>query len=914
MPAPTETTPVPPTAQLVQKQRRDRGRSQWFGCLPPLARWLVLCGLATLAAPASAQTSQPDELDKLREALRQPGPEARLLRESAIDALFSRREPAAHAVLQEALLGGVGADEVAGTILTQLRRRFANPADPVFGAADKDRALRRSYVAALVSLFDEGRDATAMAGLREEVRQCLASGLQPLDRQTEFTAILGGADPSLKPAALAAAGECRDLGLAPLIAEHLDDAILGRHARRALTMLTFENQPFASRAAFDAWWAVHKDATYLQLAERAARGAAAALRKAEQKADERVIALSADLVAAWAAADAVPWKELGDVALSDEPPGKRLTCLERLRAVLAQRDRVAGAGPERLAFSGRLERLSEPGAPIAVQAVVLEVAAYVAALEEGQAAGAIADKLRAGLAHEDPRMKRAALAGMTRHASPENLAAAVAAGKRALAADDVGVVAAAVTTLGAASWPAPRASDPGRAEWLDFLVAVVEAEKVAEDAREAALLALGKRDADGKVLGEAFSPLLAMVADAKLAPLLRERAMVLLAGSAGSDPARASAFVDAMLSRLEDPERRVRLKAAQMLQSLPKVQDGAAERRLTVVQRAGERLLQEADEAVLRAVVACLEQQAAAEDPDPAPVVARLCAALEEMARSGKNGMRRAVLVSSLSAQASNQGLRPMDWIRAGQALLRVHERRELRNILARHRPLAQKDRLEPEMGAEAARLVVETALLRPDAEPWQDGGAEAGEVLEALRWLEGLKRPLDNAAVRILRLEALAALGRHAELIEAVNTTAGAAGVVLDEAQRRRMAILAAHAHIALSRPRLAVAALAELPPESMANPAVLGARADAAEALLRVGLAEDAVAQLLGVVKTTQEADPAYPRRFLRLVEAQLAAGHCDRAAAVQRLRDRRSLFSGENERMLTEALDRIGDARDG
>lgn len=852
----------------------------------PCPRVFTALLVALFLAPA-VRTQTATDLDALRHELQQPGPEARVTREAAIESLLSRRDAAAHAVLQEFVRRGADEDGVAFTVLSQLRRKLANPTDPVFGNGDKDRSVARSYVPALAALFARPAEGgAAERDLREEARQCLAA-LQPADRKRAIEGVLRSGDAELRRGGLLLAGASRDLGLAPLIAEWLEVSEAADTAREALARLTFV-ESFTGLKAFEEWWRANQGRSYIALAEEAAWRArevrSAALRHAEQ----RVATVLGELIEALADRDVVAWAAIAERVLADDPPGTMRIGLERLRAVLARGRRHGGSAPDRLAFLAELLDKLAAGPNAEQRALLLEVCAYLVAPGEEKQAEEVTEMLRAGLEHESIVVRRAAALGLARFPGLATTQLLVQAGTRARAAGEDQVLIAVLNALAAPERSAPDADPETFPAWLGLVGSVLRDADAAEPLREAALAVLGQKGSDGKLLGQAFTVLVEVAQNQAQTPFTRERAAVMLLPHAQADAGAADTCLQTLVALLEDPEKRLRLKATQLLQNLPKYRDVADRWRTHVFAAAGERLTKETDEAVLRGLITCIERQVDPEKPDLEPVISRLCTALQELHQAGSSGIRRQILVSALAGQAATQGLDTMKWVRAAETLVELGERREVCNVLDRQRPLNLRSRagVDKKTVVRALRVLLATALLKPRTEPWPP--RELGDVLAAFEYLDEQKAETDTDALRLLRIEALAAAGRWDEVLERGKQEVKDGRLTPAEVERVRLAL--ARAHLARQEIDEAIKLSAEGVPS---EPASVALAEDIGSALLRAGRPKDALAWLVQAQQQTPETDPAFPRRFLRRLDAEGQAEPETRSAVLSRLMAKESMF---------------------
>lgn len=851
----------------------------------------VLASLVlSLVVAGHVRSQAAPDLDTLRQVLTQPGPDARIEREAAVETLLSRTDTASHDVLREVVRRGPDADGLALTVLSQLRRKLANPHDAVFGNGEREKGVGRGYVPALAALFSApalGNEAATK--LREEARQCVAA-LSAVDRRRAFETLLTNSEPELRRGAMMLVGCSRDLGLAPMLAAALDAPDSAAAARDALARLTFVDS-FASKEQFDQWWADHDNSSYLVLAEQAAQrardGRGVALRRAEARSMEILV----ELVDALAARDNVAWARIAERALADDPPGSMRLCLERLRDVLARAPRHGGVAADRLALLARLQaHLGEATLLPELHAVLLEVCAYLVAPGEDKQAEEVGNLLRQGLAHEAATVRRAAALGYARFVTVDATRLLVQAGVRARAAGEQAVLGAVFASLAAPARSAPHDDPDTFAAWLALVDGVLRDDTAPESVREAALAVLTQKGPHGKHLDQVFKVLIGVTLNRAQTPLARERASVLLLPHAAAAPVAARTYVDTLIELLTDPEKRMRLKGAQLLQSLPKHNEFAAEWRGRVISAVGEVLAKETDEGVLRALVTCLERQVDPEKPDLEPVIARLCLALEEMV--GVSGARRQFLVSALAGQAATQGLDTIQWVRAAETLLQLGERRELRNVIERQVPveLAERPDVRPQVLRLALECVVRTALLKPRGEAWTKG--EAQDVLAAMALLDRQATSAQPVEWLLLRIEVSVVVGRFDDVLQRAKQALDAGS--LDPTGRDRVRVAMLRANLGINNideaQRLLENGVAAGDPATVAQ-----LREEIGLAMLRLERPKDALALFVEAQQATAESDPLYPRRLLRRLDAEERADPAARAAILQRLLAREALFAG-------------------
>lgn len=854
-------------------------------------RVLAASFVFTLVAVRCVCGQSAIDIDAQRQILAQPGPEARVEREAAIEALLSRPEPAAHEVLRDIVRRGPDADGVALTVLTQLRRKLANAHDPVFGNGDRERGVGRAYVPALATLF-AGRDGEteALRALREEARLCVGA-LSAADRRRAFEPLFAAAEPQARRGALMLAGCSRDLGLAPMLAAALDSPDTAADARDGLARLTFVDD-FASKAQFEQWWAANHDCSYLVLAERAAQRARDVRSNSLHRAEARTTEVLAELVEALASRDNVAWARIAERSLADDPPGSMRVCLERLRDVLAKAPRYGGVAADRLALLQRLlTQLADRAPAPDTRAVLVEVCAYLVAPGEDKPAEDVATLLREALRHENVTVRRAAVLGFGRFPTVEATRLLVRAGLSARAAGEQGVLAAALASLSAAGRAAPDGDAETFPAWLELVDGVLRDDTIADTVREAALAMLEQKGAQGKLLRQSFTVLTAVAKNQAQAALVREKAAVLMLPYANADEADARTYVDTLIKLLTDPEKRMRLKGAQLLQNLPRHRNLPEVWRGQVIAAVGDVLAKETDEVVLRAMVTCLERQVDPEKPDLEPVISRLCLALEDMGRAGVSGARRQLLVSALAGQAATQGLDTMQWVRAAGTLLQLGERRELRNVIERQHPerLVERSAVSGQAVRQALETVVRTALLKPRDEVWTK--REVDDVLGALKQLDGQAGAPQPPEWSLLRIEVLLVAGQWDAVLQRGKLELDAGKLEPQDRERVRVAILRAH----LGKTDVDEAVRELQGGVAAGDPALATQlREEIGLAMLRLDRPKDALSLLVEVQRATAESDPSYPRRFLRRLDAEARAEPQSQAAILQRLLEREALFT--------------------
>lgn len=868
---------------------------------PMRAAGMAALGLLLLGAATPAQADRPlvvqaegkpgDELDRLREDLFQPGPEARQRREVAIERLLGNERPEAHLVLQQALRRGDDADQVSRTILRDLARKFANPQDPVFGVVGRNAdqlksrgAIVRSYLPILAKWLGEAA-APREGAPREafaQVRACLLA--MPLRERLEgFQQLLADGDAEVRRSAVHAAAECRDPGLARLVAEFLEDPLLGSDARRAIERITFARD-LRTKKDFEAWADAQQGRTYVDLAEDAARGALDTLDEVRRSADERLAAAVGVLLETLVAREPVDWKLVRQWLLNGNPPAVLRAGARRLHAALDREPRFSGVAADRLALLDEVLRRIEgdPGGDL--HPLFLELAALLVAPGEAEPREKVQQRLRAGLESKVVPVQRAAIAGLARFPSPQHRTLVVRAARAAMAERRLEVVGAALATLAARDFPAPEPNDPDLEPWCELLRMAVREAGIEARQRSLALQVLVQRDVHGQVAPRAVDLLFELAADAQIESVVREQALVRLSAlSAERGPGER--YAQLLAGLLADNDARLRLQAAQLLAKLG--EDGWSVR---LAERVRERLLGEADEPTLKALVEAIKRRAG-QTGGAEPSLQMLTQALQALHLEGRNqgaSARRALLADALTTLAATQGTPPTLWVQAGEVLVLLQGRENLRYLLARQKPagLPAGDQEQDELAQRALQLVPAAALLKPRDVPWSAHAEEAEEVLAALAALEKGGAGADRIEWRMLRLEILSGLERATQALELAQSLLRAGERSLTPEQRVTAQWVVAQANTRIGELDAALAALQALPREVQVEPRSQALQEELARALLTKTRNEEAARLAEQVLLATDARSPRWAERFLLSIEARFAAEPARRAELLRRL----------------------------
>lgn len=855
---------------------------------------------------AVQSTQDGDTIADLRRALAQPGPEGRPGRRGAVEKLLSMSEREAHAVLSTAL-GAETAEpgDLRAYGLEALARRWGNPLDPVFGERGEGRAeLHRLYATMLLGAFtldppiaiEPRREAD-----QERVWQCFRV-LSAADRKRVFETFAKEATPELWRTAMWAMSGSRDLGLAPLIAAGLDgEEVLSQTAGKALTRLTFVKQPFESRAAFDAWYEVHSQRRYVDLAERAAHELNSG---AQQLAQE----VEVELVGALAIAENVDWNRISRALLrGTRGEGDGRPYLLRLRDALASRTSLGGATAARIALVKEMQGTIDAGLDSPDLDLRIELLARLVTASDAEF-GPVMERLAARLEHEDPVIRAAAIRGLAVHFSPAHRDLIVRAGQKALIAGQSEILTVALESLASPAWVAPSETDSEAVgAWLALLDGILQPNDLALRLKERAIHVAVQPTAEGNRLAGAFELLQRSAGpDRGLAVAVRKQALSRLRVFT-DDEARAGTYVRFVTGLLADGEAEMREDAAVKLRELP---DGSRKARdewtELVVSAVGERLLVETEEEPLRKALACL-MQIGGGATSSTNVIGKFTAAVDAfLARevAQRRSFRRDVLVEGLRRLGSMAGRPLVHWVRAAEGLARLEDRAALRGVLERQGVASLVGQNE-EGCVDAWRLVIAGALLLPDGTAWADQvwpgkSAEVQLVQLAFSELDRLKVTLDEPRERALRVETCAALDKHDDVIRLGTAALADAARPLTNGSRLAVGVAVARSHVAKSQIDLAHKVL-----ESVAEvvPAPVPGSLSAVRAALarqhfqrsEFGRAEDLVAAALAA---TAREDVAYPEYFLLSAEIRYAKEPTQaREAVLAELRSAKDLFERES-----------------
>lgn len=856
-----------------------------------------------------AQTPQnaavtTEDLERLRAMLQQTGPDGRDARETAVQRLLATPDPAAHRVLQDRLRQNDDVDGVREAILRALQGNLvATPTTCFGGAAEQPRRqILTGYLSAVAPLWKEPGNAVDDAvdrPVRAAARSCLQRvPMRELDAVARV--LLGSGDLELRVLVLRCLADMQQVWLAQTIADFVEAAeeAVRVQARQSLRLLICHDEEFQTKAQFVAWFERNGNARYVDLAERAARlGPRPQERLREEIARLRVDAARDFVRALTVRTPGIDWAQIQARTLVDDPEVLD-ACLEQLQQSLQN----GTGGPEeqpapRQAFCRALLTRFRQVAPDQPRrrALLLEVSAYLGRPEDPELANELASQLRQELDSSHPEVQLAAIRGLRRFPSVEARRNLLRSAEDLLANGGEGGrerLLAAMATLSsraAPRWSAPAESDPDKAEWLGFVTAACRSRGDAP-VRTAGLTLAQTLDGKEQRVPEVFNVLLALAGDPAEDAKFRSTCLIHLQGWRHQAPVAAN-WVRAMHEFLRDPVQELRQQAAESLSRLPESTDPRrTEWIASTITALQERLRTEPSPTVLRALVDCL--LACGREPQmPELAIGALNGLFSALGAqvSPENQFRLEPLLQALSTVAADPHAEPGQWLSACKPLLQFEKRQSLRLVLKGHAAVDLAKSVDSsEAGvATSARLamhyIIRTALLKPAKDAWtgsEELQREAFEVRVAFGALDGLdaEHRLDEPPHRLLRLEVDLALGRHQEVVQRATgwlTNGGAAhGAAnggtevrrpsLSPADRDRIRVLAAEAHLAMGKADAAARLIAELQPEAIKDSSVLDVRSRVGRALF----ASDplgAIGLLSETWKATSPDDPQFRARLL-------------------------------------------------
>ncbi len=903
---------------------------QFFAILLTLNLLLPTAGLAqgVQAQDASSQSDKDKEkeLQKWRAVLAKEGPEGRAERVQAVATLLGFDDARAHEILQERLVPDSDPHGVAREILNALAVRLAVTNDPVFALGRNRDQIRRSYVPRLVRYFVQPKDAGQEPALKPQARACLFA-MQSQELGNAIRKLLEASEPTLQKAALYAVGESRHTLLAPLLAGHLQHPELGKAARSALYALTYRR--FNELASFQTWYALNREKSYLALAEDAARSGVRKAEAAKAQLQQKWMGEVADHVGLLAHSS-VPdkWQRIRDKVFQEEPPGIMRACLVQLQEELVELE----VGKDCLVFYQMLhdELGRTPESPD--YALLLEVSSYLAragdqTVRENQQA-----ILRLKLsAEEEPAIRLAALRGLRSYFNVENRHLVAALVAHAQGTGNYELLAAALDTLKHPDWFAPGPEDPDSQEWLARLNRALVDSSLDLSLREKVVVVMNTKDAQGQHRNDVFDRLLLLVADQTIELGLRAFTLEELNRLIADDVARQDNYVGRLMDLLADPLEDIRFKAAEKLAVLP-TSDQKKQLRWgqSLVNRVKDRLQEEDSERVFKQLIVTLRDLVRMNPDAHVDAVIRCLNQTVQALRKTSNPDQQRLrdLMEGLSYVAKQKDLNPAQWLKACDTLVLLKDRADLMRVLNFHLAKTQPASLasnNPELEQWIWRVILQTAMLRDQANPWQASEAtdqlEAAWVAAAFRAMDAREGPTaegdiqDNQDTRILRLRCLAVSADAAaqlELIQLTEQWLDDADQTLQGSYRQEATLLAAQSRLREGQLDAASTTLRSLgiPDEQELQGRSTSLGIAIAEAYVEQSeespnnkkgvLANKAAALCQWLLENAEEA--AHPHCFLVQLEARaLTADAQQRQDLLQKLEEKRLWYPKDGDKLL-------------
>ncbi len=903
--------------------------------------WLVTaCVVGAVPRTASAACGDeshlqqaPDELEKLRAMLEQAGPDGKDARTAAVERLLGMRRREAHQILQAQLLRQDDGDGVRILICEGLQRHLVgNPSAQFGGLVDPER--RRILTEYLRVLAPSWRGASATTEDADPLRNAARAALQRVparELDTSARVLLAEPDVVQRVAVLRCLADMQQTLFTTTIAEYLQaiepEVRIG--ARDALQLLTCHDEPIATKAQFDAWFARFGSMRYVDLVERAARLGTAPLTSVRDALARLRVDAAREVVRAHVSrTPGIDWAAVQAKVVVDEP-GVLDACLELLQQALPDAPLTDDGGVARQGFCRALLQRFRQTAPDQVQrrSRLLEVAAYLGRAEDGELATELVALLLAqldGTGDVDTRL--AALRGLRRFPSVETRGKLVACARQmfedpAPARAELTTILATLGSRAAPRWSAPSAGDPDHQTWLALVTDLCRSDPALE-LREAALELAQTVTATDQRVPEVFRLLCDLVRDQGLGTRFRATCAIHLQGWR-NEATVAVAWVQAEQELLRDAAPELRQLAAESLGRLTEsIDPRRSEWMASTIMVLRERLPAETEPAVQRAMVDCL-QVCGREPQMPEKAIGAL-----RMVLANTNGPmpteRLEPLLQALATIAADPHADRGQWLAACQPLIHNRKRQSLRLVLQSHAAAEMaKDVVSADGGiasraSQAMVVLIETALLKPPREAWSSSEElmrEARDVRAAFAALDTLDEALrpDEPKHRLLRLEVDLAAGKHQDVVQragiwlanggntgAGNGTGGANGsgnspdrkqVTVEDANRMRL--LMAEAQLALGKADAARKLIDERGAEPQPDPAVLDLEFRVARALVATDPA-GAVALFERALRGTPVDDPTFRVRLLEWTQHRLRFDPEQRADTLREAAKYANLFA--------------------
>lgn len=885
--------------------------------------WLPTAGLAQLQDPALQS-----EIAQLAADLAQAGGDGRVAREGAVERLLAMPHPEAHLVLQRALGRDDDHDALRATILAALQRHLLGTPAAQFGGATA--ALRctilTGYLQVLQPFWSGKGEAELPLGPEGPAARAVLQRIAGRELEAAARALRGDSDGSGKVVLLRCLADCQQVYLAPLLAESLDDpdAQVRAAASTSLALLTFHDQPFTSQSQFATWFASHREARYVDLAEAAARDAELRTKRARQEQALSRIEVAREFVRAHTSRKpGVDWFEIQERTLVEDTAVLD-ACLEVLQQSLAVGLLPDDSALARQTFCRALLQRWRAVAPEQLhrRALLLEVAAYTARLEETELQNELTPLLVAALDTGTAEEQTAALRGLRRFPTVDTRGRVVRhatglLGQGAAGRAQLEIAVATLSSRTAPRWFAPADSDADKAAWLDLIRSLCLAPDWRE-LREATLQLALTLDVRDQRVTEVFRMLLEFAKDRSLDGKFRSSCLIHLQGWRDQQ-ALADGWVQAMQVLLDDMEPEIRQLAAESLARLCEVVDTRRSQWITsTIMALRDHLRSEPSPRVLRALVDSL-QTCGREPQMPEKAIGALNYVLGELGSPvpPEHQFRLEPLLTALATIAGDPRADRGQWLGACSKLDQFGKRQSLRLVLQNQaavdlaKDVESTDASLATPAYQAMCWLIRTALQKSPREPWTSSEEllrEARDVRVAFGVLDGLDeaKRLDDAEHRLLRLEVELACGKFQEVVQrslawlanpTPNPVAGSAPrAPLTADQRERLRCLAAEGQLGLGKPDLAAKTLGERDVEQPLDVRAIDLQGRIAKALLATDPAAS-LGLLEQVWKSTLPEDAQFRGRLLDWAQARIRTDAATREATLTEVERYAALFEAQD-----------------
>lgn len=891
---------------------------------------------ASILATLSDQQDNPVDLEQLRAMLDKSGPEGKTDRVRAVQQLLGLAKREAHSLLQERLRRTEDPDGLRQTILESLGTHLLGNPKTQFGGADETlrKVILTGYLDACAPLW---RDAQAVEELGSyPVRQLARETLRRVpvrELDTAARTLLSQNAPLDRVFVLRCLADMQQTLLAKTIADQLDakEDLVQLAAQEALRLLTYSQTTIRTKKEFDAWFAQYGSLRYVDLVERAARGAPSTYESLSEELKRVRVDAARELVTVHVAArPGINWPAVQALTFSDGNPVLD-ACLSALQSVLVKGTAVDGAAPQRQAFCrALLDRFAKVGVADAPEqtrrALLIEVAAYLIKPQEAEFANEIRGLLIAELASSSQKSQIAALRGLRRFPSP---AARNALVQRALSVltdrqeqqEQLQIILETLASRTEPRWSAPSPKDSDKQDWLQL---IDKSCRTAKDARlrEKALLVAQVPDDVGARVPDAFGVLMNLAQDAKLETSFRAVCLIYLEEWRDDKPL-AEQWLFGLHDLLSAKEQPVRRQAAESLVHVPKSKDDRRAQWFSkTLEKVRERLSVETDEAVLKALVECVTA-IGAENQMSEQTIGVLKTVLGGIGNPipAEHAARVKRLLQGLSTIAAGPNAQPGQWLAACEPLLANKERGLLRVVLGSHDAIGlakdadKSDKALADRACQAMRYLIEAAVLKPADQLWSrsdDLKNEARDVRAAFEALDkaAAAQRLDQSKHRLVRLAVDLNAGKNAEVVARATNWLKANGAQ-DAAYTDEVRLLAAEAQLALKKPLEARKLLAVRSAAAATSSPALDLSSRIAHALVAQKQLKPAVALFAKTMRATAPKDPQFRRRLLDWMTNAIQLDPKQRATVLAEGQKHKALFGSDCPAPLREAFEKLSSA---